>query len=83
MKKIATLEGIPRNAELKITNRASKLMNDVRLFDLRGVVMTDLLKWTSFISNNEAKANGSNASAETKKEDAIGGANGDKMDVDE
>jgi hypothetical protein len=29
MKKIATLEGIPRNDELKITDRASKLMQDV------------------------------------------------------
>lgn len=29
MKKIATLEGIPRNDELKLTDRASKLMNDV------------------------------------------------------
>jgi len=31
MKKIATLEGIPRNDEFKITDRASKLMNDVGL----------------------------------------------------
>ena len=31
MKKIATLEGIPRNDEFKITDRASKLMNDVSL----------------------------------------------------
>mgnify|MGYP006876470431 CR=1 FL=1 len=29
MKKIATLEGIPRNDELKITERAAKLMNEV------------------------------------------------------
>jgi hypothetical protein len=30
MRKIATLDGIPRNEDLKITQRASKLMNEVR-----------------------------------------------------
>jgi hypothetical protein len=29
MKKIATLDSIPKNDELKLTDRAQKLMNDV------------------------------------------------------
>jgi hypothetical protein len=41
MKKIATLEGIPRNDELRLTDRAAKLMNEVS-FDLqsRGMKLT-------------------------------------------
>lgn len=33
MKKIATLNEIPRNDELKITDRAGKLMQDVSYLD--------------------------------------------------
>jgi len=56
MKKIATLEGIPRNDELRITDRAAKLMN----------------VWSDFISQNEktngnANGNGNGESGEKKE----------------
>lgn len=40
-----------------------------------------LFQWTAFISNNEGKANGSEA-AEAKKEELLGYANGNKKEVD-
>ena len=56
------------------------------MLDSMGALWTDVHQWTTFISKNETKANGSTEAAEEKKEDALGdensGANGDKMEVD-
>ena len=51
MRRIATLDGIPRNDELKITDRASKLMND----------------WQEFINGSGGdKANGANGESKAE-----------------
>jgi hypothetical protein len=81
MKKIATLEGIPRNEQLRITDRASKLMHEVsqaRFAEINhprdhsfvcGTVLTTRFQWQEFISRNEVQANGNG--------DAAAQANGD------
>ncbi|WVQ66995.1 uncharacterized protein L199_005187 [Kwoniella botswanensis] len=74
MKKIMTLNEIPRNQEFKITDRASKLMH----------------QWTDFIASSENKPNGAangEAPASTavngeKKEEVTEKKDSEKMEVD-
>ncbi|OCF61281.1 hypothetical protein L486_00928 [Kwoniella mangroviensis CBS 10435] len=74
MKKIMTLNEIPRNEEFKITDRASKLMH----------------QWTDFIASSENKPNGaangeapaSTAANGEKKEEVTEKKDGEKMEVD-
>jgi len=71
MKKIAVLDGIARDAELKIRERAEKLMHEVTA--LRGLgkgSSADSVQWTDFINANEAKTNGGPAANGTEKKPA-------------
>ena len=68
MKKIAALDAIPRNDELKITERAAKLMDDVSGVSAENVRGRSS-QWHNFISGTAggAKTNGDAPKAEAPK----------------
>lgn len=82
MKKIATLDSIPKNDELKLTDRAQKLMNDVSQAYESGVSALTSFQWQDFINKNggEEKMNGSNGDA--TKDEAKPAEEDDKMEVE-
>nr|XP_019010328.1 uncharacterized protein I206_04796 [Kwoniella pini CBS 10737]OCF49109.1 hypothetical protein I206_04796 [Kwoniella pini CBS 10737] len=66
MKKIMTLNEIPRNDDFKITDRASKLMH----------------QWTDFIASSEGKPNGNAEAANGEKKDEEKKDESEKIEVD-
>lgn len=71
MKKIATLSEIPRNDELKFTDRASTLMKNVSRIQVNElpIITRLIMQWSTIIAGNGTEANGDGAKAtETKAE---------------